>query len=224
MKAVIFDMDGVLILSEKINYYMYSTVAKELGCKLSKKDYNKYFAGRTAVEGVKDFLESNGLDISKTSEVVRKSRKIKKDKMLQNFKETISLRNGTLKMLKSLKEEFTLAIATSTEADFAKIITTKHNIHPYFSVILSAKDITKGKPNPEIYLKTAKKLGISPHNCIVVEDASNGIEAAKNAGMKCIAIKMKGFEKRNLSQADYIIKNFIELTPSLINKVFSSRK
>jgi HAD superfamily hydrolase (TIGR01509 family) len=97
-----------------------------------------------------------------------------------------------------------LALTTSAGIEGTTLILKKIGIHDMFKVIISKEDCTKLKPDPEPYLKTAEKLGISPSDCIVIEDSDLGVEAAKRANMKCIAIPNKHTYKQNFSAADLV--------------------
>ena len=95
----------------------------------------------------------------------------------------------------------------------------KFNLSDNFDVVVSAADDVKnGKPAPDIFLKAAEKLNVKPEECVVVEDALNGIKAAKAAGMKCIA-NTNSFPKDKLTEADLIIDNFNELTIDTIKQL-----
>ncbi len=147
-------------------------------------------------------------------------RNAKKDLMKKGLRKSIPLRSGTEQLLTELKKQYKLAIATSTIKEFTDKIVDAYDLRKYFETIVVAEDVKKGKPDPEVYLLAAKRLHVNPSNCIVIEDATNGISAAKNAKMKCIAIK--DHKGRDLSQADYIIEGFDELTSETIEKVFRS--
>jgi len=84
-------------------------------------------------------------------------------------------------------------------------------LHNYMDLTISGEEVLKGKPNPEIFLKAAKKLGVKPNNCLVIEDAFAGVQAAKAAGMKCIGLRNPNFSKQDLSAADLVVESFSEL-------------
>ena len=86
-----------------------------------------------------------------------------------------------------------------------------------FNLILTGDEVHSDKPNPEIYLKTAKKLNLNPEECVVVEDSPPGILAAKNANMKVIALQTPFFDKKDLSNADIIITNLSEIKTIILS-------
>ena len=224
MKAIIFDMDGVLILTEKMHYHSYCEVCKKYDCKLSQKDYNEFFAGKRTAEAFSVFLESKGKSKSLVANMVTEFRNIKRNILNNEIKKFISLRKGIKTNLRKIRHKgFKLAIATSTIKEFTDKIIKEFDLGKYFDEIITAEDVSKGKPNPQVYLLAAKRLKVDPSNCIVIEDAENGIESAKNAGMVCIAIKDKSLGKRDLSRADCTIEDLHELNDDLLNDLYHSR-
>ena len=91
------------------------------------------------------------------------------------------------------------------------MVVSKFELEDYFSCILSGEEVENGKPAPDIYVETAKKLGIVPEECIVIEDSKNGVMAAKEAGMKCIGFKNINSGEQDLSKADYIVNSIVEI-------------
>jgi beta-phosphoglucomutase family hydrolase len=205
MKAVIFDMDGVLVLTEKMHYSLYKDVLKKHGFSLTPAEYATYFAGKRTKEAFESYLHKHSY-LESSDSLVKKFRSLKRDILFNALKEYVELRKDTASLLIDLKKKYALAIATSTIKEFTNIIVTSFNINQYFTVIVYAEDVAHGKPDPEVYLTAAKRLGISPSDCIVIEDAQNGVDAAKNAGMKCVSIGPS-----SLQHADYHVTNFKEL-------------
>lgn len=109
-----------------------------------------------------------------------------------------------------------MALASSNNRKTVDLIVEKFNLDKYLSVIMSGEDVKEGKPNPEIFIKTAEKLGLSPTDCIVIEDAENGVLAAKSAEMKCIGLKNPGSGNQDLSKADLVVNSFQELDLGLL--------
>jgi HAD superfamily hydrolase (TIGR01509 family) len=119
---------------------------------------------------------------------------------------------GVIKLLQRLKKRgIKLAIGSSSHKRLITHVLERLNIKTLFDSIVSAEDITNSKPNPEIFLKSAEKLAVSPAECCVVEDAALGIEAAKRAGMKCIGYRNPNSGDQDLSKADISIDDFSRL-------------
>jgi HAD superfamily hydrolase (TIGR01509 family) len=115
-----------------------------------------------------------------------------------------------LKFLQLLKKDnFPMAIASGSSPEIIEMILSITNIKPYFDVVLSAEEVKRGKPAPDIFIETAKLLGISPTNCLVLEDSQYGVEAAKSAGMYCISIPFPPSEQLHDSfmKADFLYRN-----------------
>ncbi|MBE9482626.1 MAG: HAD family phosphatase, partial [Chloroflexi bacterium] len=112
---------------------------------------------------------------------------------------------GAIELLKSLREHgFKVALASSAPMENIQLVTQGLGINNYFHSIVSGRDVSKGKPSPQGFLLAAKKLGISPQNCIIIEDAVAGVTAAKRAGMRCIAVT-NTHPRESLTGADLVI-------------------
>lgn len=207
IKAVLFDMDGVLVNSEQ--YIMKASIKslKQWGIQAKNSDFiefigageNRFVGGVAEKYGV-PFETKMKDDAYKFYEQIVKNKDI-------TCKNAVSL----LKWVK--RQGFTVAICSS--ADMVKVRVNIHALglsEDFFDLIISGLDVKNKKPNPEIYNLAAKKLDLNPDQCIVVEDALNGVIAAHGANMKCIAYT-SSFTREELEQkvhADYIIDDLIE--------------
>ena len=122
----------------------------------------------------------------------------KQDKKIELFPRVIEL-------LSSLKKNYLLCVASNSDRRFILKILQNTNLLPYFKCILTVNDVKKPKPSPDIYLLGTKRMALQPAECIVIEDSTVGIEAAKNAGMKCIAISHT-LPKEKLKEADLLLE------------------
>ena len=203
IQAVIFDMDGVLIDSEYLSDQYYLTVFKDLGFSPAASDF----------EMVRGF---NGhafwTYFSETYNIPYPSEEFKHRTRLR-FIEFLKTQNptpipGVEELLQELtKRKVKIALASSGSniriAQQIKLI----KLTRYFKVIVSGEEVTHSKPHAEIYLKAAEKLGVNPKDCVAIEDATNGVESAKKAGMKVMGYKSKA-NIQNLSQADLVVDSF----------------
>lgn len=206
LKGIIFDMDGVIIDSEPIHYEIEQNLLKKLGGKLSKKEHAT-FIGTTDYNMWSSLKERYNLEPS-VEEIID----MKKELFLRNI-DKIQLIDGFYDFMTMLyKKGYKLGLASSNNRKSVESIVEKFELDKYIEVTMSGEDVSKGKPDPEIFLTTAKKLSINPEDCIVVEDAENGVVAAKAAGMKCIALQGNNIGLQDLSNADIIIENFSELS------------
>ena len=205
IKAVLFDMDGVIFDTEREYLKEWEAIFKKYGYKMKKEIYISVMGrGRKKVKEI--FKEKFGEDLPIDKMY------IEKDKMLKEAVENnkVPLKEGALELLEFLKENgYKIALATSAKRERVKIQVRHAKIENIFDAIVCSEDITNSKPDPEIFLKAAEKVCVNPENCIVIEDSEAGIKAAFNA-------KMMGFHIEDLKKADesilkYSYKNFKNL-------------
>ncbi|OPJ62363.1 HAD family hydrolase [Clostridium chromiireducens] len=207
MKAVIFDMDGVIIDSEPIHFDVDLQTISELGGDISKEDLEKY-VGTTNEYMYTDI--KNKFNISKSlEEIIHYKVELTKKKIIELDLEPIE---GIRELLKELKNKnINTAIASSSPRDFIELVVSKFKLENYIEYIISGEEVKHGKPDPDIYIETAKKLRVSPQECIVIEDSRNGVLAAKAAGMKCIGFQNVNSGNQDLSNADVIVHSITEV-------------
>mgnify|MGYP002783265502 CR=1 FL=1 len=207
MKAFIFDMDGVIIDSEPIHFQVDIETMKHLGCNMSKKELEKY-VGTTNEYMLTDIKKNYNIKES-IEEITEYKMKLTKRKIIESDLEPIE---GIKELLVNLKENsIPAAIASSSPIDFINIVVEKFKIRDYFQYIVSGEEVENGKPAPDIYIETAKKLGFDPKDCTVIEDSKNGVQAAKSAGMKCIGFANVNSGNQDLSKADIIVDSIKEI-------------
>ena len=205
LKAIIFDMDGVIIDSEPLHFKLEKELLEELGGKITQEEHST-FVGTTDYHMWSTFKKQFGFKPS-IDEVMQ----IKKERFNKNIHKIELIDNFWDFFIKVYNEGYPLALASSNNRETVDLIVEKFNLDKYLRVIMSGEDVKEGKPSPEIFLKAAEKLGVIPPDCIVIEDAENGVSAAKSAGMKCIGLKSSDYGNQDLAKADLIIKNFNEL-------------
>ncbi len=216
MKAVIFDMDGVLVNSEPIHFEIEHRIFKSLGFTVSD-DEMKTFAGLSQVEFWKKLKKR--YDIKKSIDELLEYDYGKRIEFFENIV-CIDPVFGIPELLENLKsKKIKLAIASSSFADLIDIVMTKLGLKEYFDVIVSGHEAENGKPDPDIFLYAADRLGVKPEECLVIEDSENGVKAAVNAGMKCAAFKNPDSGIQDLSLADTIIDTFVGLTADFLMQV-----
>ena len=212
IKAVIFDMDGVIADTQTIHNETNAEILQSYGIPLSSKDMSK-FAGIPNKKTFADLFKKYNVNADVDKAVSEKWDLIKeKTKVIKAIP-------GVLDFIQKLySNKFKMAIASSSPADFIDHVLLSLKIKDFFTIIINGDEVKKGKPSPDIFLKAAKKLKVKPLDCLVFEDAPAGIQAAKNAGMKCIAITT-AHKKEDLSRADKIIDSFSELTIENLNNL-----
>lgn len=213
--AVIWDMDGVLVDSTKNIWESFSKLLKPHGIQFSDEDIKKYL-GLSLRDQIASWKERWGVELE-LEKFSKQAGEAELEVMEKKANKNLS------KLLNELrKNKVPMGIGTSSLRWRAEKIIELLGIKDYFSVLISAEDITKHKPNPDIFLKVAEKLSIKPENCVVIEDAASGIEAAKRGNMKAIGYLTKYHKKSELRMADLIIEDFSEISYNKIKEMFKN--
>ena len=213
MKAVIFDRDGIIINSESINIDAVERAFQKYGIQISEDD-KRFIIGKHPNDYGNYFL-------NKYDYPVKELFKIQK-KFYYEMIESAPVFEETIKLIKRLKEQnISLALTTSSDRESTLNILKKNNLDNIFDVIVTFDECSKRKPEPEPYQITARKLDIDPNECIVIEDSSIGVESAKYAGMKCIAIPNEFTRIQDFSKADLIVNSASEITLETLDKLWS---
>jgi beta-phosphoglucomutase len=212
--AVIFDMDGVLIDSNKIVWDSFNKLLEPFGIHISDEEI-KQRLGSSLRDNIDLWNKKYNLNLNleefsrKSFEIQLKAlEKVKTDKNLINLLEDLKL------------NKILMSVGTSSKKSRTEEILNLLKIRDYFSAIVTANDVDKHKPDPSLFLEAAKRLGINPDQCVVIEDAQSGISAAKNGNMKAIGYLTKENSKDELKNADLIINNFKELNLKKLGSLF----
>lgn len=211
MKAVIFDMDGVIIDSESIHADMKIRTLNHFGIPCSMEDCVAY-VGRSAKAFFSDFAEHATKPVS-IQEMIDYKHRI----YLEYIQESNAIYpiEGILDLLYNLhQEKIPVALASSADRKIIHAVLNKFGLSDCFSYILSGAELPASKPDPAIYQLAAKALGFSPTDCIVIEDATAGIIAAKDAGAYCIAYDNPNSGPQDLSRADKIVESISDICVS----------
>jgi len=213
--TIIFDMDGVLVDSEK-HWAIEETKYLATRVPAPHDDYHKDIVGMSISE-IFDHLKSR-YDIY----MQKKEFLDAYDEMAVDiYKKFSNLLPNVMDFIRFLRDEdYTLALASSSPRFWVHMAVERFELEPFFKVTVSASEIQcKGKPAPDIYLYTAGQLGKKPENCLAIEDSRNGVLSAKAAGMKCIGLRNGFNEEQDLSQADLVIGGFQELNLDVVSKL-----
>ena len=210
-------MDGVLVDSTKTIWDSFNKLLKPHGIHFSQEDIKKYL-GLSLRDQIVSWKERWGINLE-----LEKFSKQAEEAQLKVMEKKAD--ESLLKLLNKLrKNKVLMGIGTSSSRGRAEKILDLLGIKDYFSVIVTAEDILNHKPNPDIFLKVAEKLNINPKNCVVIEDASSGIEAAKRGNMKSIGYLTEYHKKAELEKADLIIEDFSEISYNKIKSLFNNGK
>lgn len=184
IRAVIFDFDGLLVDSETLFHRVYAEILADHGHPFTRDDYSAGYAGRPVPAIARAFVTDFKLPLS--SEEV--ARRIHADEAALRA-EGVPLKPGARELLDHLKARgYGIGVASSAQRPRAMNVLEQHGLVDFFAASAFAEDISRGKPDPEVFLLAAARLGIDPSECLVLEDSTMGIEAAANAGMRVICI------------------------------------
>ena len=215
LRAVIFDLDGILADSEPWWNEIDSKLLAEYGV-IYSGEYHREVLGVSYRLAVEFYKKAFGLSAS-IEELMRRRGEI----ATEFFANRVGLFPSTKRTLERLRDmKVRLAIATSSVSASARPFLDRHGLTPFFDGIVTGDEIERGKPDPDIYLRAAKKLGIGADACLVIEDALSGIAAGKAAGMRVAAIPDRRFvDARDYEkEADYVLGNLSEI-PALVRRV-----
>ncbi len=185
IKAVIFDLDGVITDTQKIKTQIsIDLLFEKYGVELTPEDYEERYAGRKTRAIFKDIFTRYNIEDDVDAFIDFRVQEIDAEVDLG-----IPLIPGSLEIIDFLKgQNIKVGLASGGSREWVDKITKKTDIRKKLDTIAYSDEVEEAKPNPEIYLLAAHRLRISPENCLVIEDAKNGMKAAKNAHMQCIGL------------------------------------
>jgi len=208
LKAVIFDMDGVIIDSEPIYHEIEMTLFRELVLGISEKEQRSY-AGTKTGDMWSELKEKYGIEKS-VEELVELEAKRYREYLESG--DGLRLIPGVVHLIEELSvNDVIIAVASSSSPEDIETVLSTFNRKNYFKIAVSGIEVQRGKPAPDIFELTVKRLEVLPEECIVIEDSGNGVKAAKAAGIKCVGLRSLNSGNQDLSAADLIIESFGEI-------------
>ena len=212
IKGIIWDLDGVLIDSEKHHRNAEIATLKEFDVDLSH-DFIKAHMGCTLKAYMEAVVEPYNMDIS-AEELVDRHRIV----LQKYYSEIFPMVPHADVVLEELRRNYAIGLATSAERSAAEGALNHFGLLKFFEEGVCGNEVVNGKPDPEIFLKCAEKLEISAGEAVVVEDAENGFRAAKDAGMMLIARRAVHNEHQSFSLADYVVDDLLDI-PKILTKL-----
>ena len=218
LKAVLFDMDGVIVDTEPIHHKAYQMMFNDFEIKVSESMYHG-FTGQST-RSICEFLcehyilKAKPIDLEKT----------KRAHFTKLFFEDpdLHLINGVEDLIKNYHTNgLTLVVASSASMFTINNVMKRFKLDPYFKDKLSGADLKASKPHPEIFINAAKAAGVSPTECFVIEDSTNGIIAAKEANIFCIAYKSENSKDQDYSRADLLISDYNVIKYDTVKDLFN---
>ena len=205
LKAAIFDLDGVIVNTVPLHFKAWKKMFNEYGNEFTFEDYKEKVDGIPRMDGARAIL-------TKLSQEELEKAATKKQSYFLEFlnSDSVDAYRSTINLIDGLKSK-NVKVAVISSSKNCKYILDKIKLTPKLDAIITGNDITKGKPDPQVFLMAAEKVNASPSTCVVFEDAVLGVEAAKKGGMFCVGIDRYD-DKVRLGKADIIVSDLSELT------------
>jgi len=220
IKAVIFDWDGTLADTSKAVVQSFQTVLTEAGCTVN----DEFIMRRMGIGTKKTIIEAFRECQLKLNISMLKELSYEKVRIQAGLADSVSLFNGATELLEALQKKTKIALATMSGRKVVDKLLPAKKITAYFDVVVSADEVANPKPDPEVFLKAAKKLRVPQGDCVVIEDSVFGVRAAKAGNMKCIAVPSGAYTKEELEQEqpDLMIDSLLE-KEKILGFIFSSK-
>ena len=225
LKAVIFDFNGIIVDDEPIHFKLFQRVLGEEGIVLTEKAYYERYLGfddRGAfMAGFRD--DQRPLDEAKLEALIAR----KAVYYQEAIRNSVTIFPGVKTLVFSLAEKLPLAVASGALRREIEIILRTAGLLDCFRAIVSAEDVERGKPEPDIFLKALAALNaqsketLQAANCVVIEDSKEGLRGARRAGMKCLAVT-NSHPAELLTEANAVVKSLEEVTLPLLRKLCES--
>ena len=205
--AAIFDMDGVLVDSYRAHFESWQIALATRGRSMSQQQFVASF-GRTSREVIAHFWP----DMAENEHEIARLDAHKEEAFRKILAADFPAMPGIQGLIESLFESgCAIAIGTSGPPENAELTLDRLRIRPLLGAIVTGSDVTRGKPDPQVFLLAAQRLGVPPQRCVVVEDAPLGIAAAKAGGMRSVGFASTGRNRAMLAAADLVVQRFDDL-------------
>ena len=211
-RAVIFDLDGVLVETHAFHFEAWKRWGEEVGLahRITEEWFRSTFGRRN------DTIIPTIWPTPLTPEEVERLSERKEALFREVARGRIRPLPGARELVQALhRAGFRLAVGTSTPPENLEMILESIQLTPYFPVRVTSADVQRGKPDPEVFLRAAEQLRVPPERCVVIEDAHVGVEAARRGGMRCIAVTTTHPAER-LREADWVVTSLTEVTPERV--------
>ncbi|QAA82683.1 HAD family phosphatase [Aequorivita sp. H23M31] len=217
IKAVLFDMDGVIVDTEPLHRKSYYRMFDDFGIDVSDSLYDS-FTGQATLPICRTLTEEYNLAASPQELMATKRKHFKY--LFENDND-LDLLDGVYDLIRDYyNNDLTLVLASSASMLNIERIFDRFDLNKYFKAKISGADLKASKPHPEIFIKAAELAGKPREKCMVIEDSTNGIAAAHSAGIYCVGFKSPNSVNQDYSKADKVITDFGEIRFSKISEIF----
>ncbi len=212
IKAIIFDMDGVISDTQKLHSKVEAELLKRFGIEISTEEITQKYSGVRTKDFFEDLLKIQDQDYN-LDELMHE----KWEKMQALASKAVDPIPGAIELIKRLHaEDYPMAVASASNLNYVQSVLKTLGVFSYFSFVVSGDMVSKGKPDPESFLLAAAKIGVQAKNCLVIEDGTSGMQAAKKGNMHCIGLvknKQEQYPTQNL------VLSLAEITPGYLKKI-----
>lgn len=212
IKAILFDLDGVIVDSEPLHFEAHKKALEYFGIELMLEDYLKFGLAKGDESLYKNISEKFDVPIDR-----EKISSLKREYYKEIFNEKGMMVPGILEALQNFSRKYELAVVSS--GLLVGFVVDKFDIGKYFKIFVTGENIKRVKPFPDIYLEALEKMGLSKEECVAIEDSKTGVEAAKSAGIKCIAIPNEFTKNQDFSKADVVLSGIKEVNEDFIESI-----
>lgn len=204
IRAVIFDMDGLMIDSERVYWQAGREVAERYGKRVLDGTLGRMM-GRSPIDSMTVFATETGIAVDPARLLDERDARV-----YEILKADATPMPGLFETLEALSATHVLAIATSAKRYFVDVIDSKLNFVRYFKAVQTSEGVINGKPAPEIYHKAMAQIGMTPAECVVIEDSSNGARAGKASGAYTIAVPSEHTRDQDFTFVDYVATHLLD--------------
>jgi beta-phosphoglucomutase len=218
--AAIFDMDGVLVDTYHAHFESWLTMAKRAGLSFTEAEFAPTF-GRTSREIIAHFWGQGRYNDAQIAELDREKEAAFREIIAKDF----PAMPGVHKLLTDLYvADWRIALGSSGPPENVELVLDRLGKADLFGTVVTGMDVTRGKPDPQVFLLAAQRSAVPPSRCVVIEDAQPGIAAAKAAGMAAVGLVSTGRTREELAAADVVVNSLSDISPQLLRELVDRRR
>ena len=224
LKAIIFDCDGVIADTEPLHFSTIQQALSEEGIEITREDYYRHYLALDDRGCFKLIYERHGLEL--TDDKLDQLKQRKAASVEPVMRKELKLFAGVVDFIRIASRRFPLAVASGALANEIDLILEHAGVRDCFSAVVSATDVANGKPHPEPFIRALSLINsslgasIEPAECLVIEDSVHGVQAARLAGMRCLAVT-NSYDSDRLWQADIIAASLADISIEQIETLFA---